>query len=105
MIVVVPGHAGRDEQVALEHRELLPVDHRERAVIALDYPARGRRCVAVAERDVARHQVLEGGGHRPGRPLEAGGGIDEVYVASIHHFERDYLAGLHEGRVDLVPFP
>ena len=103
--VVVPGHVGRDDEVAGVHERALAVDGGVRA-LALQHEAQRRLRVAVRGRHLVRHDQLHAGIERGGDlRLSAQAGVLQDQHAPLGFLGGDQLAGFQHGRADFVEPP
>ena len=103
--VIVPGHVGRDDEVARRHRRALAVDAGVRA-FAFQHEAQRRLRMAVRARHLVRHDELHAGIERGGDlGLPAQAGIFQDQHAALGFLGRDQAAGFQHGRADVVEPP
>ena len=103
--VVVPGHVGRDDEVARMHGRALAVDAGMRA-LAFQDEAQRRLRMAVRARYLVRHDELHAGIERGGDlGLPAQAGIFQDQHAALGFLGCDQAARLQHGRADVVEPP
>src|SRR5436190_520113 len=104
VVVVVPGPVRCRDEVPRAHRHRLALDHRVRALDALDDEADRRRGVAVRGRDLAGHDALHGHVNRVAHAV-AHARDPHLHGAPPGLVHRHELGGLHQACADVVPLP
>ena len=103
--VVVPGHVGRDDEIAGRHEGTLAVHGRVRA-LAFEHEAQRRLRVAVGGGHLVRHDELHAGIERGGDlGLAAHARVFQDQHAPLGLLGGDQRAGLQHGLADLVEAP